>query len=80
MEVSTVRMALVEKADLEGAGLGLSEATAGDYFTLRYEVVRGELSSGTNTLWISARRERRPDSGSSEWQITSISLTEPTGP
>ena len=27
-------MALVEKADLEGAGLGLSEATAGDYFTL----------------------------------------------
>jgi hypothetical protein len=51
-----------------------------DYFHLRYELVRGELPGGTSTLWVSAKREHRPDSGSSEWQITALSLTEPTGP
>ncbi len=50
----------------------------GDYFQLRYELVRGELPGGTSTVWISAKREHRPDSGASEWQITSISLTEPS--
>lgn len=51
-----------------------------DYFIVRHEVVRGELPSGTSTIWINARRERRPDSGSSEWQINTVSLTEPTAP
>ena len=50
----------------------------GDYFQLRYELVRGEFPTGTSTLWIAAKREHRPDSGTSEWQINSISLTEPT--
>jgi hypothetical protein len=47
-----------------------------DYFTLRYDVISTGPPVPTS-LWLSARREQRTDSGGSDWQMTGISATEP---
>jgi len=49
---------------------------ATDYFTLRYDVT----STGPpapSSLWVSGRRERRSDTGGSDWQVSTLSATEP---
>lgn len=50
-----------------------------DYFTLRYEVTRGTIPGSSGSLWVSAKRDRHHDSLASDWQINSLSLTEPAG-
>jgi hypothetical protein len=49
---------------------------ATDYFTLRYDVT-STGPSVPSSLWLSSRRERRADTGGSDWQLTGLSATEP---
>ncbi len=49
-----------------------------DYFTLRYEVTAGQLPGGTGSLWITAQRSSHADAPGSDWQISTISHTEPS--
>ncbi len=51
-----------------------------DYFTLRYEIKQGSVPGSNGSLWIAAKRERRPDSAQSDWQVTSLTVAEPTSP
>ena len=48
-----------------------------DYFTLRYEITRGTIPGSSGSLWVSAKRDRHHDSLASDWQINSVSVTEP---
>ncbi|WP_425614119.1 hypothetical protein NA78x_003980 [Anatilimnocola sp. NA78] len=49
-----------------------------DYFTFRYEITRGTVPGSSGSVWIGATRERSPISGAVEWQVSSITVTEPT--
>jgi len=49
-----------------------------DYFTLRYEIVRGTIPGSNGSIWITVTRERSPTSATVEWQVNSITVTEPT--
>jgi hypothetical protein len=65
-----VKLAFAEVSNHQADGLA-------DYFTLRYEVTAGTIPGSNGSLWLSAKRERRSDSAGADWQVTSISVTEP---
>lgn len=49
-----------------------------DYFTLRYEITAGQIPGSTGSLWITAKRDSHADTAGSDWQVSSLSLTEPS--
>jgi hypothetical protein len=49
-----------------------------DYFTLRFEITAGQIPGSTGSLWIVAKRDSHADAAGSDWQIDSLSLTEPS--
>lgn len=49
-----------------------------DYFTLRYEITQGQVPGSSGAIWISLKRERHQDSLASDWQISQVSLSEPS--
>ncbi|QDU29691.1 hypothetical protein ETAA8_48060 [Anatilimnocola aggregata] len=78
---SPIIAAIAKNSDLELAFAEITtHAVQGntDYFTLRYEVVRGHVPSTNGSIWISAKREIPPGSTLAEWQINSYSATEVT--
>lgn len=48
-----------------------------DYVTVRYEITRGTIPGSSGSLWVSVKRERHHDSLASDWQINSLSVSEP---
>lgn len=49
-----------------------------DYFTLRYEVTAGTVPGSNGSLWITAKRDSHPDTAGADWQINSLTLSEPS--
>lgn len=67
------------KLDLEFAEV-TRHVTEGltDYFTLRYEIPNGQIRGSSGSIWVSLKRDRHHDSMASDWQVSQLSLTEPT--
>jgi hypothetical protein len=65
-----VKLAFAEVVNHQNEGLG-------DYVTLRYEVTAGKVEGSDGSIWISAKRDRRPETGGADWQITSVTNTPP---
>jgi len=48
-----------------------------DYVTLRYEITAGQTPGSSGSLWITAKRDSHADTTGSDWQIASLTLSEP---